>query len=133
LENHLLVNPCKSEDKANTPLLAYFRGGEFRPLTKLGFDGRLKDIQKAAKRAKDPLVLPTAHAFRIGGTLEYLLQGLDFTTVKVKGRWDSNAFEAYLRFHAEIMAPYMWQEELELHARFIRTFLVRPPRAANSH
>jgi hypothetical protein len=70
LENHLLVN-C--------------HGDKFCPLTKSGFDGHLKDIQKAAKRAKDPLVLPTAHAFRIGGTLEHLLQGLDFITVKVKG------------------------------------------------
>jgi hypothetical protein len=132
LDNHLLVNPCESEGKANTPLLAYFHGRELRPLTKTAFVSRLKDIQKAAKRAKDPLVLPTAHAFRIGGTLEYLLRGLDFTTVKVKGRWGSNAFESYLRFHAEIMAPYM-QEKPELHAQFVRTFLIRPPRTANSH
>jgi hypothetical protein len=133
MENHLRVNPCGSKVETNTPLLAHYHSdGKLRPLTKRAFVDRIKDIQKAARRAKDPLVLPTGHTFRIGGTLEYLLRGLDFTTVKVKGRWGSNAFEAYLRFHAEIMAPYM-QEKPELHARFVRTFLVRPPRAANSH
>ncbi|EKM52348.1 uncharacterized protein PHACADRAFT_76616, partial [Phanerochaete carnosa HHB-10118-sp] len=35
------------------------------------------------------------HCFRIGGTLEYLLQSLPFEVVKVKGRWLSDAFCLY--------------------------------------
>lgn len=49
----------------------------------------------------------SGHSFRIGGTLEYLLRGVPFAVVKVKGRWASDSFQLYLRQHAEIIAPYM--------------------------
>ncbi|EGN96983.1 hypothetical protein SERLA73DRAFT_124720 [Serpula lacrymans var. lacrymans S7.3] len=47
------------------------------------------------------------HSIRIGGTLEYLLQGVPFDIVKTMGRWSSKAFTLYLRDHANILAPYL--------------------------
>ena len=47
------------------------------------------------------------HGIRIGATLEYLLRGIPFDVMKVKGRWVSNAFQLYLRKHNQILAPYM--------------------------
>jgi hypothetical protein len=66
----------------------------------------------AAKAGVDPL---QGHGIRIGATLEYLLRGVSFEVMKVKGRWASDAFQLYLRKHAQILAPYMqarsWQHE----------------------
>ena len=47
------------------------------------------------------------HRICIGATLEYLLRGVPFDAMKVKGRWASNAFQLYLRKHNQILAPYM--------------------------
>ncbi|KAG2057448.1 hypothetical protein BDR06DRAFT_179454 [Suillus hirtellus] len=47
------------------------------------------------------------HGIRIGGTLEYLLRGVPFETVKTMGRWNSDSFLLYLRKHAVILAPYL--------------------------
>ncbi|KAG2071267.1 hypothetical protein BDR04DRAFT_1128214 [Suillus decipiens] len=43
----------------------------------------------------------------IGGTLEYLLCGVPFKTVKSMGHCSSDAFIGYLQQHAIIMAPYL--------------------------
>ena len=69
----------------------------------------------------DPL---QGHGIRIGSTLEYLLRGVPFEVVKVKGRWASDAFLLYLRKHAQILAPYM-QADPVLHEAFTR--LTMPP------
>ena len=50
---------------------------------------------------------PSGHSFRIGGTLEYLLQGMSFEVMKSLGRWSSDAFRLYLREHAKVLAPYV--------------------------
>ncbi|TEB31909.1 hypothetical protein FA13DRAFT_1628746, partial [Coprinellus micaceus] len=47
------------------------------------------------------------HGIRIGPTLEYLLRGVPFDVMKVKGWWASDTFQTYLRKHAQILAPYM--------------------------
>ncbi|KAG2068164.1 hypothetical protein BDR04DRAFT_1025211, partial [Suillus decipiens] len=44
---------------------------------------------------------------RIGGTLEYLLCGVPFETVKAIGCWSSDTLMGYLQKHAVIMAPYL--------------------------
>ncbi|TFY59650.1 hypothetical protein EVJ58_g5647, partial [Rhodofomes roseus] len=76
-----------------------------RHLTKKDF---LEAITAAAKRASiEPL---EGHGMRIGGTLEYLLRGIPFDVVKTMGRWQSNAFQLYLRKHAQILAPYLQRE-----------------------
>ena len=64
------------------------------------------------------------HGIRIGSTLEYLLRGIPFDVMKVKGRWASDAFLIYLTKHAQILAPYM-QAQPQLHAEFIRLTMPR--------
>lgn len=85
-----------------------------QPLTKTKF---LERVRKAAVAAKlEPL---QGHGIRIGSTLEYLLRGMPFDVMKTKGRWASDAFTAYLRKHALILAPYI-QANATVHRDFIR-------------
>jgi integrase len=98
LLNHLRINDPLPE----IALFSYKFGSTHRPLTKTKFIGRLA---RAAKDAGlDPL---QGHAIRIGATLEYLLRNVPFDVVKTMGRWASDAFQLYLRNHAQILAPYL--------------------------
>ncbi|KAG2029159.1 hypothetical protein BDR03DRAFT_1096313 [Suillus americanus] len=109
--NHLRIN----EPPTNFALFAYrHKDNTHRPLTKTTFLSRLASATRAAGR--EPL---QGHGIRIGSTLEYLLRNIPFDVVKVKGRWASDAFLAYLRKHAQIMAPYM-QAVPTLHDEFLR-------------
>ncbi|KAH7916683.1 hypothetical protein BJ138DRAFT_1175551 [Hygrophoropsis aurantiaca] len=109
--NHLHINA----PPADGHLFAYKHNKDVhRPLTKHKFLARLNQATKAANI--DPL---QGHGIRIGSTLEYLLRGIPFDVMKVKGRWASDAFLLYLRKHAQIMAPYM-QATPELHEGFVR-------------
>ncbi|GJF00896.1 hypothetical protein PsYK624_172000 [Phanerochaete sordida] len=77
--------------------------GRRRPLTRGAFLARMRRACQAA--GFDALA---GHAFRIGGTLEYLLRGLSLEAVRTLGRWSSDrAFALYLRNHSQIMAPYL--------------------------
>lgn len=108
--NHVRVNnPQPSEH-----LFAYTHNGKRRPLTKTIF---LTTLNTACRKAG--LAPLQGHGIRIGATLEYLLRGIPFETVKVIGRWKSDAFLLYLRKHAQIMAPYM-QADPSLHEDFVR-------------
>lgn len=115
LSNHIRVNE-PSQDGA---LFAYRHKNSLRPLTKTCF---LKKLAIATKAAGHRPV--QGHGIRVGGTLEYLLRNVPFDVVKVKGRWASDAFLAYLRRHAQVLAPYM-QATPELHEEFLRYTL--PP------
>jgi len=115
LENHLKVN----KPPLAGALFAYRYQGKSRSLTKPKF---LEVIKKAAKDAG--LEQREGHGIRIGSTLEYLLRGVPFEVMKVKGRWASDAFLLYLTKHAQILAPYM-QAEPERHAAFMA--LTMPP------
>lgn len=66
------------------------------------------------------------HGLRIGGTLEYLLRGIPFDVVQSMGRWKSDAFQLYLREHAQILAPYL-QSNPVLNTEFVRISMP-PPR-----
>jgi hypothetical protein len=59
-----------------------------------------------------------AHAFWVGGTLEYLLQGVPFEVVKSHGRWKGDAFQLYLCKHAQVVASYI-QANPEHHVNFV--------------
>ena len=74
----------------------------YRPMTKLKFLSRLTTA--AVSAGLNPI---QSHGIRIGATLEYLLHGIPFDVVKVKGQWSSEAFTLYLTKHAQILAPYM--------------------------
>jgi hypothetical protein len=115
LTDHLRIN----EPPWDGHLFAYRHKNTHRPLTKAKIITRLAQAAKAAGR--DPL---QGHGIRIGATLEYLLRGVPFDVMKAKGRWASDAFTAYLRKHAQVMAPYM-QATPELHTAFTR--IIMPP------
>jgi hypothetical protein len=115
LARHLQVNA----PPADGPLFAYRSGKGHRALTK---SKMLAVLSRAALACGlDPL---QGHGIRIGSTLEYLLRGVPFEVVKVKGRWASDSFRLYLRKHAQILAPYM-QVDPVLHEAFTR--LTMPP------
>jgi hypothetical protein len=103
--NHVRVNDPHATNEA---LFTYTkkRTGLRTPLTKRAF---LTRIKAAAEAAGCPMM--AGHAFRIGGTLHYLLRGVPFDVVKVIGRWASDAWQKYLREHAEILSPYLQNRE----------------------
>lgn len=118
LENHQTVNNPPEDG----PLFAYRYNRSkdgYRALTKPKFVGRLHEAAKLA--GLEPL---QGHGIRIGSTLEYLLRGLPLDTVKLIGRWASQAFELYLRKHAQVLAPYL-QAQPGLHTTFVQRTL--PP------
>ena len=84
------------------------------PLTKRTFE------RWVATAAKNTGLLPLqGHSIWIGSTLEYLLRGLPFNVIKVKGRWNSDAFHQYLRDHAMVLGPFMQQARPEINDQFI--------------
>ncbi|KAJ7820876.1 hypothetical protein B0H14DRAFT_2832963 [Mycena olivaceomarginata] len=94
-------------------------GKKHKPLTKNKF---LQVLAAAIKQAgHEPM---QGHGIRIGATLEYLLRGVPFDVMKIKGRWASNAFELYLTKHAQILAPYM-QANPAIHNDFVRYTMPR--------
>ena len=113
--HHLRVN----NPPPNGALFAYRHKSSHRPLTKQKFITRLAQAARAA--GTDPL---QGHGIRIGSTLEYMLRNIPFEVIKTKGRWASDAFQLYLRKHAQIMAPYM-QATPALHEEFIRRSMPR--------
>ncbi|CAA7264068.1 unnamed protein product [Cyclocybe aegerita] len=115
LDKHLSVNNPPKEG----PLFTYRTAKGYNTLTKPKF---LQTLAKAAQAAGlDPL---QGHGIRISSTLEYLLRGIPFEVMKVKGCWASDAFLTYLRKHTQILAPYMQANPLR-HDEFIR--LTMPP------
>lgn len=64
-----------------------------------------KRVAEVAQRVGVPAL--TGHSLRIGGLLVYLLRGVPFETAKVIGRWASDAWQVYLREHADVLAPYL--------------------------
>jgi len=91
------------------------------PLTKRKVIQRIKTITSSNN-------LPNfeGHGLRIGGTLEYLLRGIPFDVVQSMGRWKSDAFQLYLREHAQILAPYL-QANPAINLEFVR-IAMPPPR-----
>ncbi|KAJ3513562.1 hypothetical protein NMY22_g15006 [Coprinellus aureogranulatus] len=100
----------------NGPLFAYREGkhDKLKPLTKAKF---IEVIHNTADLTG--LEHLQGHGIRIGSTLEYLLRGVPFDVMKVKGRWASDSFQIYLRKHAQILAPYM-QARSHQHQEFVR-------------
>ena len=98
LQNHLQVN----QPPGAMHLFAYRTKHTRRPLTKPKF---LERVNEAAHTASlDPL---QGHGIRIGSTLEYLLRGIPFNMMKVKGRWAGDSFLIYLWKRAIVIAPYI--------------------------
>lgn len=119
LDNHLAINSLA----ASAHLFAYRKSpsNAIVPLTRRAFLARVKSAA-----AKADLANISGHSLRIGGTLEYLLRGLSFETVKAIGRWKSEAFTLYLRKHAQILAPYL-QDHQEALGELSRHTIQLPP------
>ena len=95
-------------------LVSLFSGGDSRPLTKAKF---LQRIGAAACTAGlEPL---QGYSICIGSTLKYLLRGVPFDVMKVKGRWAGDSFQLYLQKHTVIIAPYI-QAAPAVHEALIR-------------
>ncbi|KAG2153402.1 hypothetical protein DEU56DRAFT_720955, partial [Suillus clintonianus] len=80
LQNHLTIN----NPPVSAALFSWRHRGGLWPLTRSQF---LKCLQTAGDRLGVGVL--KGHGIRIGGTLEYLLRGVPFDTVKVMGRWSS--------------------------------------------
>ncbi|KAG2038535.1 hypothetical protein BDR03DRAFT_805710, partial [Suillus americanus] len=98
LRNHLHVNSPASLDA----LFSWKHHSGQWPLTWSEFLRALDHISQHLQIK--PL---KGHGVQIRRTLEYLLHGVPFETVKVMGRWSGEAFVKYLRQHAVVMAPYL--------------------------
>ncbi|EAU90846.1 hypothetical protein CC1G_11800 [Coprinopsis cinerea okayama7 len=110
LENHRRVNQPADDEHLFT-----YRDtrGKRRPLSSKGFQQRIAAAARAAGLEPIP-----GHGLRIGSTLEYLLRGMPFETMKAKGRWAGDSFQRYLRKHAQVVAPYI-QAVPEVHEDFV--------------
>lgn len=115
LKNHFRVN----NPPLQGALFSYKHGNSHRPLTKTKFISRLSQAAKDA--GLNPL---QGHAIRIGATLEYLLRNVPFDVVKTMGRWASDAFQLYLRNHAQILAPYL-QDSPVIQNEYLRLSMPR--------
>ena len=113
---HISIN----DPLANGPLFAYKSTKGYHPMTWQTFVVGLNRVAQAAG-----LNHVHGHSICIGATLEYLLRGIPFDVVKVKGRWASNAFQLYLRKHNQILTPYMQSMPPETALEFTR--LAMPP------
>jgi len=93
LENHLHMNTL-------SPMAAFFSWCHPNGLCPLTHSEFTRCIDGASSRlGMEPL---KGH-----GTLEYLLCGVSFETVKAMGHWSGDAFLRYLRQHTVVMAPYL--------------------------
>ena len=111
LQDHLCIN----NPPANGHLFAYRHSTSHHPLRKKKF---LSQINNLLLKEKQETI--QGHSIRINLMLKYLLRGMSFETLKVKGRWSSNVYTKYLRAHMEIIAPFVQensnlQEELVQH------------------
>lgn len=115
LQHHRYINAPPT----SAHLFAYHHQSGHQPLTKHKF------LERAASAARVAGLEPLqGHGICMGATLEYLLQGIPFKVMKVKGRWASNAFHIYLTKHTQILAPYM-QAVPEVQKTFTQ-FIISP-------
>lgn len=120
LHQHIAVNSPLPQSH----LFAYRdKHDKLKTLTKTVFLSRLKSAAAAAQ-----VPLPPGHSIRVSSTTYFLMHGMSFDAMRVKGRWASNSFTLYLRRHAEIMAPYL-QEQPAVHGDILARTAVLPPTA----
>lgn len=85
-----------SSSSSSVPLTASF--STWTPMTKSAFLVRCRDVW-----AQSGLGDCSGHSFRIGGTTELLKRGVSHDTVKLQGRWASDAWLIYIRDHPDII------------------------------
>ncbi|KAJ7103266.1 hypothetical protein B0H15DRAFT_1017052 [Mycena belliarum] len=103
LANHTAINDIEPD----LPLFAHRnKRGELVCLTRRKFLDRCNEVW-----ARYGVSTRTGHAFRIGGTTELLLAGVNPDVVQAMGRWKSEAFRVYRETYIDLLAP--------LHAEYI--------------
>jgi len=118
LQDHLDVN----KPSVSQHLFGYLdKNKKLKTLTKSALLSRLKVAALVASTTLVP-----GHSIRISSTTHFLLSGLSFDAVRVKGRWASDSFILYLRRHTEIMAQYL-QEDAHVHSEVLRRTAVLMP------
>lgn len=100
LSGHLVYNQPTADEHIFTFTSSRGRSaGQRMSLTKHLWLERLNELLKQA--GLPPL---DGHSIRIGGATQLLMNGVDPLTVKVLGRWKSDAFERYWRHVTVILA-----------------------------
>ncbi|KAE8240282.1 hypothetical protein A4X13_0g7872 [Tilletia indica] len=107
LQRHLALNTVPENDAHS--LFAFQRGRGVTQMKRSTLTSRLKIL---TRRAEVPVL--DGHSFRIGGCTELLRAGNAFDDVRVHGRWSSEAWQRYVREHAEIMAPRLHLDDSAL-------------------
>ncbi|KAE8180973.1 hypothetical protein CF328_g8986 [Tilletia controversa] len=98
LRKHLVVNQPPQDGH----LFGYRGRNRFTPLTRSKFISRINGILREAGLSRVNL---KGHSLRVGGCTEFLLRGVAIDTVRLHGRWSSEAWRLYLRQHVELLAP----------------------------
>ncbi|KZV82402.1 DNA breaking-rejoining enzyme [Exidia glandulosa HHB12029] len=97
LRHHKAVNKAVPRD---APLFAWTTAdGSWAPMTKDWFLERCGEVWRACG-----LEVVPGHSFRIGGTTDLLLRGVEPGIVAMQGRWTSAAFLKYWR-QVELILP----------------------------
>ena len=97
---HMKINGALVPSTA--PLFSYETSSGWVSLTKTSFMDICNNIW-----TKAGLTCVSGHSFRIGGTTEYLLQGVPPDVVAALGRWKSRAFLRYWRKVEEIIPTFV--------------------------
>ncbi|KAE8220332.1 hypothetical protein CF326_g8772, partial [Tilletia indica] len=98
LRNHIVVN----QPAADSHLFGFRGRNRFTPLTRAAFLRRINGILRTAGLSRVNL---KGHSLRVGGCTEFMLRGVSVDTVRLHGRWSSEAWRLYLRQHVELLAP----------------------------
>lgn len=104
LFHHIKTNELKEQD----PLFSYRVHARTQPtlrrMTTNAFLARCNELWTRAGLAR-----ATGHAFRIGGTTELLIAGIDTDVVRAMGRWSSDAFLKYWRTLDQLIPRHVHQ------------------------
>ena len=79
----------------------FFQFADGSPLTKARFTDRIREILQETGL---PQNLFAGHSFRIGAATAAAKAGLEDSTIRTLGRWNSNAFHSYIRTPREQLA-----------------------------
>ena len=80
----------------------FFRFADGAPLTKARFTERVREILQDAGLPYNHFA---GHSFRIGAATAAANAGFEDSVIRTLGRWNSSAFQSYIRTPREHLAP----------------------------
>jgi len=86
---------------ANPGPFFYFKNGQ--PLIKSVFTSRIRQALQALGLLQDNFA---GHSFRIGAAMSAAQAGIEDSTIRKMGRWNSSAFLAYIRTPRDHLAAF---------------------------